>query len=66
INKLSPALRLVLNTGETLVWSDPSRQTVRVMVQSAGPVSSALLSAVRSAGGTVVRQFSSIDGFLAE
>src|SRR5215212_2247040 len=65
-DKLSPPLRQALATSDTLVWSDPSRQTVRALVQSVGPVSSGLLSAIRANGGTVLRQFSSIKGFLAE
>ena len=65
-NKLSLALQQVLGTNNLLVWSDPSRRTVRTLIQTNGPVSSALITAVTRAGGTVVRQFSSINGMLAE
>src|ERR1044072_3423432 len=66
INKLSLALQQVLGTNNLLVWSDPSRRTVRTLIQTNGPVSSALITAVIRAGGTVVRQFSSINGMLVE
>ncbi|HEX8185537.1 MAG TPA: hypothetical protein VF747_12315, partial [Blastocatellia bacterium] len=66
VTKLSPALQRALNSNELLVWSDPSRQTVRALVQTSGPVSNSLITAVRSVGGSVVRQFSSINGLLAE
>ena len=65
-NKLSLALQQVLNTNNWLIWSDPSKRTVRTLIQTNGPVSSALITAVTRAGGTVVRQFSSINGMLAE
>src|ERR1044071_3167951 len=61
-NKLSLALQQVLGANNLLVWSDPSKRTVRTLIQTNGPVSSALITAVTRAGGTVVRQFSSING----
>jgi hypothetical protein len=39
---------------------------VRALIQSNGPVSSALITAIRGAGGSVVRQFTSINGLLAD
>ena len=65
-NKLSLALQQVLGANNLLVWSDPSKRTVRTLIQTNGPVSSALITAVTRAGGTVVRQFSSINGMLVE
>ncbi|HEX8087520.1 MAG TPA: hypothetical protein VF762_01625, partial [Blastocatellia bacterium] len=66
ITKLSPALQRALNSNDMLVWSDPSRRTVRALIQTVGPVSPGLITAVRSSGGSVVRQFTSIYGLLAE
>jgi len=66
ISKLSLALQQALNSNVSLVWQDPSRQTVRALVQSNGPVTSSLKSAITSAGGLVVRQFSSINGLLVD
>jgi serine protease AprX len=66
ITKLSPSLQQVLDSDDLLVWSDPSRRTVRTLIQTIDPVSSGLLASVRSAGGSVVRQFSSIYGVLVE
>src|SRR6185503_6191960 len=64
--KLSVALQQVLGSNESQVWHDPSRQTVRTLIQSNGPVTSALTTAISQAGGSVVRQFASINGFLAD
>src|SRR5687768_12805005 len=64
--KLSAALQQVLNSNESLVWHDPSRQTVRTLIQANGPVSSALTTAINQAGGSVVRKFTSINGLLAD
>ncbi|HEY9231687.1 MAG TPA: S8 family peptidase, partial [Blastocatellia bacterium] len=66
INKLSTALQQALTSNDALIWSSPSRQTVRALIQTNGPVSAALSLAITVAGGTVVRQFTSIDGLLAE
>jgi subtilisin family serine protease len=64
--KLSGALREALTSNVSSVWLDPSRQTVRALIQTNGPVSSALTNAIGQAGGSVVRRFSSIDGLLAD
>src|ERR1044071_4591569 len=66
VTKLSPAMQQILNSNELLVWADPSRRTVRTLIQTVGTVSSSLITAVRSVGGSVVRQFTSINGLLAE
>src|SRR5690242_160994 len=66
LDKLSLALQQALGSNDAQVWANPSRQTVRTLVQSNGPVTSALRSAITQAGGTIVRQFTSIDGLLAE
>src|SRR5689334_20060066 len=66
LNKLSLALQQALVNNDLQVWSNPSRQTVRTVIQTNGPVSLALRSAILLAGGTVVRQFTSIDGMLVE
>jgi hypothetical protein len=44
--KLSGALRSVLTSDEFSVWSDPTTQRLRVLIQSEGPVSAGLLTAV--------------------
>lgn len=64
--KLSFALQQSLNNNDAQVWANPSRQTVRALIQTNGPVTTALRLSIIAAGGTVVRQFSSIDGLLAE
>ena len=66
ISKLSVALQQALNSNESMVWLDPTRQTVRTLIQTNGPVSSTLTNAIKLAGGSVVRQFGSINGFLAD
>src|SRR6266850_4097270 len=66
-SKLSRALQTALDDDYySCVWSDPSRGTVRVLIQTVGPVSPQLLTAVTAARGSVVRQFTSINGILAE
>src|SRR5204863_6617597 len=42
------------------------RLTVRALIQTNGPVTNALKSAVTSAGGSIVRQFTSINGVLVD
>src|SRR5713226_1926367 len=64
--KLSAALQQALNSNESMVWLNPTRQTVRILIQTNGPVSSALTAAITIAGGSVVRQFTSIVGLLAD
>jgi len=64
LNKMSPALQQALTSNQSLVWHDPSKQTVRALIQTYGPVSSSFLKAINAAGGTVVRQFTSINGVL--
>src|SRR6266478_547677 len=66
ITKLSVALQQALNSNVSTVWLDPSRQRVRTLIQTNGPVASALITAIGVAGGTVVRQFTSINGLLAD
>jgi serine protease AprX len=66
ISKLSLALQQALNSNVSQVWQDTSRQTVRALVQSNGPVTSSLTRAITSAGGSVVRQFTSINGVLVD
>src|SRR6266404_6828680 len=66
ISKLSLALQQALNSNVSQVWQDPARQTVRALIQSNGPVTSSLTRAITSAGGLVVRQFSSINGILVD
>src|SRR5437660_4656992 len=66
MSKLSPALQQGLDSSYSCVWSDSSKGTVRTVIQTFGPVSPLLLSAVTSSGGAVVRQFTSINGILAE
>src|ERR1700686_2316532 len=66
INKMSPALQQALTSNQSLVWLDPSKQTVRTLIQTYGPVSSSLTKAIKTAGGTVVRQFTSINGLLVD
>src|SRR5262245_46729382 len=63
--KLSVAVQQALATNETLVWSDPASRTVRDLVQTYGTVDSNLLAAIGHRCGTVVRQFSAINGVLA-
>jgi serine protease AprX len=65
ISKLSTAVQQILNSGTTLVWANPATQTIRVLIQTFGPVDSGLLTAIGQNGGSVVRQFASIDGVLA-
>ncbi|HKP11708.1 MAG TPA: S8 family serine peptidase [Blastocatellia bacterium] len=66
LGKLSLALQQSLNNNDARVWANASRQTVRALIQTNGAVTAALRQAITLAGGTVVRQFSSIDGLLAE
>src|SRR6185436_9952165 len=66
ISKLSVALQLALNSNVSSVWLDPSRQRVRTLIQTYGAVPSSLSTAIAQAGGSVVRQFSSINGLLAD
>src|SRR5262245_15413654 len=66
LGKRDPTLAHALNSSTTLIWSDPSRNTVRVLIQSYGSISSGLTSAIYSAGGQVVRKFSTINALLAE
>src|SRR5262245_37433301 len=65
-SKISPALSQALSSNLESVWSDSTRQSVRVIIQSRGPVSPLLLGAILLQGGTVVRQFSSLDAVLVE
>ncbi|HXG66456.1 MAG TPA: hypothetical protein VNO70_15260, partial [Blastocatellia bacterium] len=58
-SKLSPALQQALNSSADLVWSISATQSVRVLIQTNGPVSPGLLQAVTLRGGKVVRQFTS-------
>ncbi|HWX41335.1 MAG TPA: S8 family serine peptidase, partial [Blastocatellia bacterium] len=64
--KLSVALQQELTASDLLVWSNPSKGTVQVLIQTVGPVSAGLLAAVTVYGGSVVRQFTSINGILAQ
>src|ERR1044071_7010041 len=66
ISKLSPALQRALTVSESLVWQNTGKQTVRALIQTNGAVSSALTKAIKTAGGSVVRQFTSINAVLAE
>src|SRR5882724_8394861 len=67
MSKLSVALQQALdNYPSSCVWLNTSKQTVRTLSQSNGPVASALPTAITAAGGSVVRQFTSIDGLLAD
>src|SRR6266568_7768332 len=67
MSKLSVALQQALdNYPSSCVWLNTSRQTVRTLIQSNGPVASALTTAITAAGGSVVRRFTSIDGLLAD
>src|SRR5258706_4795291 len=67
VSKLSVALQQALvSYPSSCVWLDASRQTVRALIQSNGPPSSALTTAITAAGGSVVRQFTSINGLLAD
>src|SRR2546423_1746960 len=67
LSKLSPALQAgIQDSYQSCVWSDQQKQTVRVLIQTFSPVSSSLLTAITSAGGKVVRQFTSINALLAE
>src|SRR5262249_20879201 len=64
--KLSPALKGALgNSPSQSVWLDVSQKTVRTLIQTNGPSSSGLIAAITLAGGSVVRQFTSINGLLA-
>src|SRR2546427_13061351 len=50
-SKLSRALQQALDDDYySCVWSDPSRDTVRVLIQTVGPVSPQLLTAVTRGG----------------
>src|SRR5882724_9718839 len=67
MSNLPVALQQALdNYPSSCVWLNTSRQTVRTLIQSNGPVASALPTAITAAGGSVVRQFTSIDGLLAD
>ncbi|HWL74563.1 MAG TPA: S8 family serine peptidase, partial [Burkholderiaceae bacterium] len=66
VNKLSPALQQALNNNINSVWSNPDRQTVRVLIQTTGAVQIGLITAITLQGGSVVRQFTSINGLLVE
>src|SRR5215468_10549538 len=66
INKLSVAVQQALGNNNLLVWSDPSSQTLRVLIQSYNTVSPDLIAAILASGGLVVRQFTSINGVLAQ
>ena len=66
LGKLSPALQQALVSNKDLVWSNQTAKTVRVLVQTNGPVSVGLITTIALLGGSVVRQFTSIDGLLAE
>ncbi|HKY06066.1 MAG TPA: hypothetical protein VJQ56_14320, partial [Blastocatellia bacterium] len=66
LNKLSPALQQALTSNLNLVWLNPTRRTVRALVQTNGPVTPGLLTAITLQGGSVVRQFSSINGLLVD
>ena len=65
-SKLSGALQQSLTTNESQVWQDVSKQTVRMLIQTNGAVTSSLLKAIANSGGSVVRQFTSINGLLAD
>ena len=64
--KLSPALQQALIAPKELIWSNQAAQTLRVLIQTNGPVPAALITAITVQGGSVVRQFTSINGLLAE
>src|SRR5215471_5348705 len=66
LGKLDPVLAQALNGSDTLIWPDPGRGTVRVLVQTNGVISASLTSAIYQYGGQVVRRFSSINCLLAE
>ena len=65
-SKVSPSLLQALGSNQLLVWSNPSRQTVRVLIQTVGPTPNSFTTAINQAGGSVVRRFTSINGVLAE
>ena len=64
--KLSPALQQAMVSTNELIWSNQNARTVRLLIQTYGPVSATLIAAIALQGGSVVRQFTSIDGLLAE
>ena len=66
VAKLSTALRQALTEDVSLAWENPSTGNVRVILQTNGPVSPSLILALVLQGGTVVRQFSTINGLLVE
>src|SRR5262245_57242394 len=66
ISKLSGALQQALNANVSTLWSDPSRQRLRVLIQSNGPFTASLNTAITQSGGVIVRQFDSINGVLAD
>jgi serine protease AprX len=65
IGKLSIAVKQILASPIELVWANPATQTVRVLIQTIGPVPPDVLAAINQHGGSVVHQFSSINGVLA-
>ena len=65
-SKLSVALQQCLDSNVSSVWLDSTRQRVRTLIQTNGPVTSSLTAAIQTAGGVVVRQFDSINGVLAD
>src|SRR5437667_6736980 len=67
MSKLSAALQQALdNYPSSCVWLNTSRRTVRTLIQSNGPVAAGLTTAITAADGSVVRQFTSINGLLAD
>jgi serine protease AprX len=66
LNKLTLALQQELNGNSNLLWSNPTSQRMRVLVQTNGLVSSALTNALALLDGVVVRQFTSINGLLVD
>src|SRR5262249_25861601 len=63
--KLSIAVQQTLTTSNSFVWANPTTRTVRVLIQTYGPASSDLLAAISQSGGTIVHQFTAINGVLA-
>src|SRR5262245_44097270 len=51
VSKLSSALQQSLTSTDNLIWASSSRQSVRTLIQTNGPVSLALRLAILLAGG---------------
>ncbi len=65
ISKLSEVLQSEVGRTSESIWSDSATQRLRVLIQTRGAVTAALVNALSLVDGFIVRQFASIEGVLA-